>query len=1057
MRSVVVLLLPVLFLSAIPAHALPATPAATPAKASYEIRSLATRIDVEPDGRFRTHTELTVALSDASAVERWGSLSVPYQLDVEDVRLADLRVTRADGREKTLAVPASEDVTLTGTFDGPVYSDIRIRHFTIPSLEPGDVLHYRVDEERRAPLAPGHFWTEHRFTRDVVVEAETLELLLPAGRRFIVKARDGAGIEVLPFDAPEGRQGYRWRHRQPSVPEPGDAELAARAARVIRGRGLEPADVQVTSFEDWKAVADWYAGLARPQSVADDAVKREAATLTARLSGERERLTALHRFVAQSVRYVSLAFGIGRYQPRPASLVLSTQYGDCKDKQTLLQAMAAAIGIEAEPVLIASQRALDADVPSPAQFDHVITMVRLSDGGTFWMDGTAAFLPPGSLAGALLDKQALRAGGGQPLLVRTPPEQRSTSRTDLSGRVGDDGRVTLRVRNTLTGDMAAMARAALADVQETVLVKAFDRMPASYGLEKDQMKACRRADARDLAAPFWVEADFEFGYTFDAAKPWTFWLPTARLTLPDVPEDATAAVDMPFWTDQEVYATLEVPPGMVVRPPLPVVIDRDAVHYSSKYGAGKGVVTLERRLAFDAPTLTPAAFDGFAALKRAVESDYGQRFSVEPFATVASSAGSDADRLVRDGIGKIDAREYVEAERLLRRALELKPDHKTSWLELGRALHGQKRYDEAIAAYDKQIALNAFDPWAWNNRGWSEWSAKRLDAAEASFRKQIEIDPLHTHAHTNLGNLLVGRKRWPEARAELEIAARLQPENGSVHLQLAKAIAETGAKAEALPIFDKAVALAKNPGAFNDAAWYLVEHDLDLDRALSYARSAVSGVTAASNVPAPDAAPPAARAQRSTALAAYWDTLGWVQFKRGETSEALRYLWPAWHVHQNAEVGEHLGRALERAGKKREALLTYKAALSMRNPSDALAAAARALAKNPPPGRWTADGSTLAAEARSHSIARPGDCLGTSDVFLAIDEAGRVVEAREIAGDAFGEPVTALVGTKLSSFQAPDQAPLRVEVLAELVCPSRGPTCTLELRTGDEGRDSDRQ
>ena len=49
-----------------------------------------------------------------------------------------------------------------------------------------------------------------------------------------------------------------------------------------------------------------------------------------------------------------MSFGIGRLQPHTAAEVFRNQYGDCKDKHTLLQAMLAAEKIEAEPVLIDS-------------------------------------------------------------------------------------------------------------------------------------------------------------------------------------------------------------------------------------------------------------------------------------------------------------------------------------------------------------------------------------------------------------------------------------------------------------------------------------------------------------------------------------------------------------------------------------------------------------------------------------------------------------------------------------------------------------------------------
>src|SRR3989442_5676625 len=40
-------------------------------------------------------------------------------------------------------------------------------------------------------------------------------------------------------------------------------------------------------------------------------------------------------------RYVSISFGIGRYEPHAATEVLKNVYGDCKDKHTLLTSLLA--------------------------------------------------------------------------------------------------------------------------------------------------------------------------------------------------------------------------------------------------------------------------------------------------------------------------------------------------------------------------------------------------------------------------------------------------------------------------------------------------------------------------------------------------------------------------------------------------------------------------------------------------------------------------------------------------------------------------------------------
>ena len=97
--------------------------------------------------------------------------------------------------------------------------------------------------------------------------------------------------------------------------------------------------------------------------------------MTKGLNSDLEKTEALYDFVAKNFRYVSLSLGVGRYQPHAASDVLHDQYGDCKDKHTLLASLLEAEGLHASSVLINSSRKLDPDVPSPSQFDHVITML----------------------------------------------------------------------------------------------------------------------------------------------------------------------------------------------------------------------------------------------------------------------------------------------------------------------------------------------------------------------------------------------------------------------------------------------------------------------------------------------------------------------------------------------------------------------------------------------------------------------------------------------------------------------------------------------------------
>ena len=125
--------------------------------------------------------------------------------------------------------------------------------------------------------------------------------------------------------------------------------------------------------------------------------------------------------MSSQIHYIGIGFGIGRYQPHFAADVLGNQYGDCKDKHTLLASLLKAAGIQAYPVLIGSLRELDPDLPSPGQFDHLISAVQLGDQLT-WLDSTAEVGPFAYLLElSLRGKKALLASADKPSALITTP------------------------------------------------------------------------------------------------------------------------------------------------------------------------------------------------------------------------------------------------------------------------------------------------------------------------------------------------------------------------------------------------------------------------------------------------------------------------------------------------------------------------------------------------------------------------------------------------------------------------------------------------------------
>ena len=62
--------------------------------------------------------------------------------------------------------------------------------------------------------------------------------------------------------------------------------------------------------------------------------------------------TMIRKYDRSPYTHVGIDLGVGRFQPHAASQVLSNQYGDCKDKDTLLEALLRAKGISVSPALV---------------------------------------------------------------------------------------------------------------------------------------------------------------------------------------------------------------------------------------------------------------------------------------------------------------------------------------------------------------------------------------------------------------------------------------------------------------------------------------------------------------------------------------------------------------------------------------------------------------------------------------------------------------------------------------------------------------------------------
>jgi transglutaminase-like putative cysteine protease len=153
--------------------------------------------------------------------------------------------------------------------------------------------------------------------------------------------------------------------------------------------------VEYSDFPDWAAVSRQFAPLYAKAATlgAASPLKAEARRIAAAHSNPLDRASAALKLVQQEVRYIYVGLNGGNFTPATADETWKRRYGDCKGKTVLLLALLAELGVEAAPVLVnnsGGDDGLDARLPSPGLFDHVLVRARIGGAG-YWMDGT---LPP---------------------------------------------------------------------------------------------------------------------------------------------------------------------------------------------------------------------------------------------------------------------------------------------------------------------------------------------------------------------------------------------------------------------------------------------------------------------------------------------------------------------------------------------------------------------------------------------------------------------------------------------------------------------------------------
>lgn len=999
---------------------------------------------MKADGTGWRQTRMAVRVQSEAAVKQLGVLIVPYAGSSEHVEISYARIRRPDGTVVETPVSAAMDMPNPVTREAPFYSDLKQMELPIRSLAVGDTLEWQVKVVRTKAEAPGQFWGQENFSKDTVVLSESLELHVPKDEKVNVWSPANKPVETTSG----GERVYRWESTQlkPTVGKEADAEKELKKKQIwtadqeLDAKEGKLPNVAWTTFTNWQAVGAWYRALEDGRTDPDATVRAKVVELTANKATDEEKVRAVYGYVATQIRYIGVAFGAGRYQPHSAAEVLENQYGDCKDKHTLLAAMLEVLGLHPDAVLIGSGVRFNETVPSPASFNHLITRVSVN-GKEVWLDSTAEVAPYDALEYQVRDKKALVIPqAGTASIERTPAALPFPSFTtmDAVGTLDKNGISNSRIVVTANGDGGMLIRAVLRQFSPSQYDKFAEGFSQAigYGGTTSNVQIDNLADTS-------FPIRFSYDYKREKGGDWSNFRIIPQLepvAFPTVNDDEppVQSIELGVPRVETSSSAMKLPDGWTAELPKPIHAKSVYATYDETYRFEKGTVYATRKLEILKEKVPVADWKSYKKWADAADlnneqyiqlTQPGQKSSAQNAGTAED--GTDAAGLIRSAYAAMQQHNLAKAKSLLDQAKKLNPNQRGLWGTYAYVAAFDGKAEESAEDLQKEAVL-------YPEEAPSLYQAISMIYSQLGQPKKAE-DVLKTWMAADTGNplayqqmihlqLVEGNAAEAVKTADAALANLPEDKKKDEGLQYAIGNAEirAGMKTEGRAVLVALLKTAQAPGIMNNCAYELADARVELPLAESKSRAAIEKLESESktrNLNADSEKDFQRWRAQSVLLSETWDTLGWVLFREGKLDEAKSYVKAAWMNRQDSAVAEHLGEIEEARGNKSAALTAYELALtavSGNSGDEKIKLWARVDALKKAGTKPSGDTSQEALQnMRTFSLGPANGMLG-SDQYWLILSGGTVGSAKVIGDEGLHGGMERLKKIKFTGYWPPD-------------------------------------
>jgi hypothetical protein len=450
-------------------------------------------VTVESDGReTRTYHQITQVLRQR-AVQGLQERQFTYDPDHERLTVNSMRVLGLDGHVISEKPTLSQESDVSAARTNPIYEHRKVLRLSLSGVAPGTLVDATWTTELYKPHRQGDFFdawfvtmgTTVRRSRYVIDAPKDMKLRL-AEHHLDFPRRDTiiGSRHIYQWST----QDVAWVKPEPYAPPADSNDLSM--------------TIDVSAPGSWSDIGRWYASMAVDRLRPDQRLRDTVRGVVAGAATLADSVHAIHRWVAQDIRYVAVTLGQGGYQPRFADSVLATGFGDCKDKATLLIDALAVLGVQAYPVLINFGGKPDSTLPTIRAFNHEIVAVKRGTGYQF-VDPTSSLsrfetLPIGDAGQFALVVHP--DGKTEPVVTPPAPADSNRMAVHITGSLSADGTFSGQVETVASGMMELGLRAMLQNRPDSTQREAMLRSMAANVFPEAKGDSLVLFDGKDFKA-----------------------------------------------------------------------------------------------------------------------------------------------------------------------------------------------------------------------------------------------------------------------------------------------------------------------------------------------------------------------------------------------------------------------------------------------------------------------------------------------------------------------------------------------------------------------------